>query len=106
MRSSVVETSVGLLGCTSDGGAVILQEQIIPDNPAQVFDQRPGEREIVRDTAPEVIELERVVEKKQHREVLEGKDAALNLRLSIEPGPVGELIDTPSLQLKLAYTQG
>jgi hypothetical protein len=102
MSTSVVETSVEVLGSTFVGGAVKLQEQIIPDNPAQVFDPRPAEREIGHDTSPKAIKLERLTEEKQHRAFLEGNDAALYLRLSNVPAPIEKPIDIPSLLSKLS----
>lgn len=101
MNTSVVETSVDVLTSASDGGAVKLQEHIIPDNPAQVLDHRPGEHEIVHDTAPKVIKLEQVAKRKQYRESLDSKNAVFNPHLSSVPAPIGKPIDIPSLLSKL-----
>jgi len=77
-------------------------EQIVPDSPARVFAQRPGEREIVHDTVPDAIKLERLTEKKQHREFLEDQDATPYLRLSNALAPAERQIDIPSLLSKLS----
>ena len=102
MSTSVVEMSVEVLTSASDGGAVKLQEQIVPDNPAQVFDHRSGEHEIVHETALTAIKPERLTEKKQHREFLEGTDAALYRHLSSVPTPIEKPIDIPSLLSKIS----
>jgi len=102
MNAATIETPVEVLGSTPDEGAVNVGDQIIPANPAQVFDHRPGEHEIVHDTAPEAIELERLTKKKQYWGFLEGKDAALYLSLLSAPAPVEKPIDIESLLSKLS----
>jgi hypothetical protein len=103
MSTSVVETPVEVLGSPPDeGGAVNVREQIIPDNPAQVFDRQPEEHEIVHETVPKAIKLERLTEKEENREFPEGKDAALYLHLSSVPAPIEKSIDIPSLLSKLS----
>ena len=102
MSTSAVEMPIEVLGSTPDERPVDLGEQIIPANPVQICDHRPGEHEIVHDTAPEAIKLERLTKKKEHWGFLEGKDAALYLSLSSVPAPVEDPIDIPSLQSKLS----
>jgi hypothetical protein len=103
MSTSAVEMPIEVSGSMPDEGAVELQDHIIPNNPAQVFDHRLGECDIVHDTAPGDIKLERLTEKKNRWGFLEGKDAALYLSLLSTPAPVEKPIDIPSLQLKLSF---
>lgn len=102
MSTPGLETPVEVLGSRPNEGAGKLQEQIIPDEWAEVLEQGPGEREIVHDPPPEAIEPERLTRKKQHWGFLEGKDASLYLSLSNEPAPLGNPVDIPSLRLKLS----
>jgi hypothetical protein len=93
MSTPVVETPVEVLGSTPGEGAVKLQEQIIPDNPEQAFDL---------EQLTEASNLERLTEKRNHWGFLEGKDAAIYLRLLSLPAPVERPIDIASLQSKLS----
>jgi hypothetical protein len=102
MSTQALETPFEVLGSRPNEGAVKFQEQIIPDDRAEVLDQGPGEREILHDAAPEAIELEPLTSKKQHWGFLEGKDASLFISLSSVPTPKEKPIDIPSLQSQLS----
>src|SRR5260370_36265063 len=102
MSTSVVEMPVEVLGPTPHERPVDLGDHIIPNNPAQVFDHRLGQHEIVHDTALDAIKLERLTEKKNHWGFLEGKDGALYLSLLSTPASVEKSIDIPSLSSKLS----
>jgi hypothetical protein len=102
MSMSAMGTTVEASVSIPDERSVDPGEQIVPDKPARVFDHRPGEHEIVYETAPKAIKFERLTEKKLHREFLEGKDAVLHLRLSNVPAPVERQVDIPSLLSKLS----
>src|SRR5712692_6847397 len=102
MNAATIETPVEVLGSTPDEGAVNLGEQVIPDDPAQAFDHRPGKHEIVHDTPFEAIALEQLTEKKKYWGFLEGRDAALYLSLLGVPTHEEKPIDIASLQSKLS----
>jgi hypothetical protein len=102
MSTSAVEMPIEVLGSTPDERPVDLGEQIIPANPVQIFDHRPRQNEIAHDTASDAVKLKRLTKKKQHWGFLEGKDAALYLRLTSVPAPAETSIDIPSLQSKLS----
>ena len=88
MSMSAIGTTIEASVSIPDERSVDPGEQIVPDKPARVFDHGPGEHEIVHETVPKAIKFERLTEKKQHREFLEGKDAVPHLRLSNVPAPV------------------
>lgn len=90
---SLVEVSNSMLHET----AVTLQDQIISDKPAEALDNRQRKYEIGYDTS-----LEQLAKRKQYRESLDGKDAALNLHSSSVPAPIEKPIDIPSLLSKLS----
>ena len=102
MSMSAIGTTVEVSVSMPDERSVDPGEQIVPDKPAQVFNHRPGEHEIVHDTAPEAIKLERLTEKKRHWEFPEGKDATLYRRLSSVPAPIEKPFNIPSLLSKLS----
>jgi hypothetical protein len=92
MSTLFAETSVEILNSESDTGGAKLHGQIFPDDTAQVLSRRP-----------KGCGLDRLTERKQRSECLEGKDAALYLRRSSNvPAPVEKPIDIPSLQLRLS----
>jgi hypothetical protein len=102
MSMSVIERLVEVSSSMLGEEVVTLQDKIIPDKLPEPLDHRPGEHEIVHDTAPKATKPERLTEKKQHRESLEGKDAALFRRLSSVPAPIEKPIEIPLLLSKLS----
>jgi hypothetical protein len=101
MSTSAIETPIEMLVSTLQEGAVELEEQIIPDKQGQ-SDQGSAKYEIVSDTASDTVKLERLIKRKQYWAFLEGRDAALYLRLSSVPVTVERPIDIPSLLSKLS----
>jgi hypothetical protein len=91
MSTSVAEVLIEALGWESDTGRAELQEQAISNDAAQVLDH-----------GTEGCELNQLCLKKRRSGCLEGKDAALYVRLSNVQAPTEKQIDIPSLQLRLS----
>jgi hypothetical protein len=97
MSTAAPESLVEVSNSTLDERAVTLQDQIICDKPAEALDNRQRKYEIGYDTS-----LEQLTKRKQYRESLDGKDAALYLHSSSVPAPIEKPIDIPSLLVKLS----